>query len=198
MNTTQPKLSAENLKANPIPVSQESLAFLREISTSFTKASRGSGLAEKTLKSYWGSASRYIKWLGATTAKDLERDPTGNFRRYLSQMANENPDREEGNEGVSASTQNLVFHSVRFLYEKVLGIPLGDLSGIPRAKAHGRIVDVPPMEDALMIVKSASGKPGACLRFILGTACRLNEALKLTSSDFDFKRGKVVVGNRRA
>jgi integrase len=159
----------------------------------FITICRAHHLALKTERSYWQSARKFILWMGAKSAKDLERDPTGNFRRYLSQMANENPDREEGNEGVSASTQNLAFHSVRFLYEKVLGIPLGDLSGIPRAKAHGRIVDVPPMEDALRIVRNVHGMTGVCLRLICGTAGRLNDILRVRVKDLDFRRKLVAI-----
>ena len=108
-------------------------------------------------------------------------------------MANQNPDREEGNEGVSASTQNLAFHAVRFLYEKALGVKLGDLSNIPRATGHARIVDVPPMEEALQIVRAVNGKTGTALRLILGTAGRLNDILRLRVKDLDFRRKLVAI-----
>lgn len=100
----------------------------------FIKVARAYHLALKTERSYWHCARHYIRWLGAKSAKDLEHDATENFRKYLSAMANEHPDRTEGNESVSASTQSLNFHALRFLIEKVIGVQLGDLSHIPRAK----------------------------------------------------------------
>jgi integrase len=127
------------------------------------------------------------------SAKELEEKPTERFREFLSAMANQNPEREEGNEGASASTQNLYFHAIRFLYEKVVGIKLGDLSGIPRATAHGRIVDVPSMEDALRIVRGVPGMTGTCLRLICGTAGRLNDILRLRVKDLDFRRKLVAI-----
>ncbi len=159
----------------------------------FITICRAHHLALKTERAYWHHARRHIAWLGAKSAKDLEQDPTGNFRKYLSAMANQNPDREDGNEGVSASTQNGNFHALRFLYEKVVGVKLGDLSNIPRATAHQRIVDVPPMETALQIVKSVNGKTGAALRLILGTAGRLNDITRIRVKDLDFRNKLVAI-----
>lgn len=159
----------------------------------FITICRSNHLALKTERAYWHHARRYIAWLGAKSVKDLEQDPTGNFRKYLSAMANQHPDREEGNEGVSASTQNGNFHALRFLYEKVVGIQLGDLSKIPRAIAHQRIVDVPPMETALQIVKSVNGKTGLALRLILGTAGRLNDITRIRVKDLDFRKKLIAI-----
>jgi integrase len=160
---------------------------------SFITVCRAHHLALKTEKSYWHAARNYIKWLGAESAKDLERNPTENFRKFLSGMANEHPDREEGNEGVSASTQNLHFHGVRFLLEKVVGVKLGDLAGIPRAIGHQRIVDVPPDDVANAIVNSVQGKTGLALRTIRGTAGRLNDITRLRVKDLDFRRKLIAI-----
>lgn len=159
----------------------------------FITICRAHHLALKTERAYWFHARKYIAWLGAKSAKDLEQDPTGNFRKYLSAMANENSHREEGNEGVSASTQNGTFHSLRFLYEKVVGVPLGDLSNIPRATGHQRIVDVPPDDVANALVSSVSGKTGTALRTIRGTAGRLNDILRLRVKDLDFRRKQIAI-----
>lgn len=128
----------------------------------FITVARAHHLALKSQRAYWWQARKYIRWMGAKSAKDLERDPTGNFRKYLSEMANAG-DQREGDEGVSASSQNSAFHALRFLYEKVLGIPLGDLSKIPRATGHKRIVDVPDDKTARRLVESVPGRSGAVL-----------------------------------
>lgn len=159
----------------------------------FITICRAHHLALKTERHYWNFAKNYIKWLGAKSAKDLEKDPTGNFRKYLSAMANENPERENGNEGVSASTQNGNFHALRFLYEKVVGVSLGDLSGIPRATGHQRIVDVPPDDIARRLVEAIRGINGVALRTIFGTAGRLNDILRIRVKDLDFKRKLIAI-----
>ena len=158
----------------------------------FITVSRAHHLALKTQRAYWFQARKYIRWMGAKSAKDLEQDSTENFRRYLSGMANSG-DQIEGDEGVSASSQNSAFHALRFLYEKVVGISLGDLSNIPRATGHQRIVDVPDDATAKRLVESVPGKKGIALRLIYGTAGRLNDILRLRLKDFDFKKKLVAI-----
>lgn len=108
-------------------------------------------------------------------------------------MANVNPDRTEVGEGYSASSQNIAFHAVRFLYEKVLNCPLGDLSNIPRATRMGRIVDVPDDATAVKLVNSVAGDSGLALRSIYGTAGRLNDILRLRVKDLDFQRKLIAI-----
>lgn len=158
----------------------------------FTTIARAHHLALKTERSYWGCAAKYIKWLRAKSAKDLEHDATENFRKYLSEMANDTPNRTHGNEGVSASTQNLNFHALRFLLEKVIGVQLGDLSKIPKASREARIVDVPPDDVARALAETIGGKTGLAIRLIYGTAGRLNDVLRLRVKDLDFRRKLVA------
>lgn len=159
----------------------------------FVTVARANHLSLSSERSYWCSARSYIKWIGAKSSKDLEADPTGNFRKFLSNLANVNPERENGNEGVSASTQNLHFHAIRFLYEKVVGIPLGDLSNIPKATGHQRIVEVPSEEVSVSLVASVVGINGIILRTIYGTGGRLNDILKLRIKDLDFERSLISI-----
>lgn len=159
----------------------------------FVTVARAHHLSLSTERAYYDCARRHIKWLGAKSAKDLARDPTGQFRRHLTELANLNGNRSEGDEGVSASTQNLFFHSLRFLYEKVVGVKLGDLSDIPRAVGHERIVDVPDAETAAKIVNSVPGMNGVALRLIFGTAGRLNDILRLRVKDLDFRKKLVAI-----
>lgn len=158
----------------------------------FTTVARAHHLALKTERSYWSCSAQYIKWTGVKTPGALAVNATENFRKYLSAMANDTPDRKEGNEGVSASTQNLHFHAVRFLLEKVVGVALGDLSSIPKATRSARIVDVPPDDVALALVLAIGGKTGLALRLIYGTAGRLNDAVRLRVKDLDFRRKLVA------
>lgn len=159
----------------------------------FITVARAHHLSLSTERSYWDCARRHIKWIGAKSAKDLEKDPTKQFRDHLTALANGSGIRVEGDEGVSASTQNLFFHSLRFLYEKVLGVELGDLSKIPKATGHERIVDVPDDETAKRLVESVPGQNGVALRLIYGTAGRLNDILRLRVKDLDFRKKLVAI-----
>ena len=158
----------------------------------FKTIARAHHLALATERSYWGAARNYIKWIGAKSADDLCKEPTENFRKFLSEMANDG-ERVEGDEGVSASTQNLHFHAVRFLLEKVMGCELGDLSKIPRATGHVRIVDVPDDDTAKRLVKNIPGQNGTALRTIYGTAGRLNDILRLRVKDLDFRKKLIAI-----
>lgn len=159
----------------------------------FITIARANGLSLSTERAYWDCARKHIKRIGARSAKDMELNPTLQFREHLTALANEHPNRTEGDEGVSASTQNLYFHSLRFLYEKVLGLTLGDLSNIPKARGHERIVDVPDDETAKKIVESVTGINGVALRLIYGTGSRLNDVLRLRVKDLDFKRKLIAI-----
>jgi integrase len=158
----------------------------------FTTVCRAHHLSLSTERHYWHFARRFILWLGAKSPKDLENEPTGKFRKYLSEMANGN-ERNEGDEGVSASTQNGAFHAIRFLYEKVVGIKLGDLAGIPRANGHHRIVQVPDHDAAIKLVTEIPGQNGTALRLICGTGARLNDVLRLRVKDLDFSKKLISI-----
>lgn len=159
----------------------------------FIQISRSHHLSLSSERTYWSAVVKYIRWLGVKSVKELENNPTDNFRRYLSFLANQHPDREEGDEGVSASSQNLAFHALRFLYEKVVGVPLGDLSGIPKSVAHQKIVDVPPDDIARRIVDAIPGRTGLALRLIYGTASRLNDVLRIRVKELDFRKKLVAI-----
>ena len=154
----------------------------------FISIARANHLSLSSERAYWHCARRHIKRLGAKSAKDLERNPTEQFREHLTALANQNTKRTEGDEGVSASSQNLMFHALRFLYTKVVGVELGDLANIPRATAHARIVDVPEHDTAVKLVNSIPGRNGIAIRLMYGTAGRLNDILRLRVKDLDFRK----------
>lgn len=159
----------------------------------FITVARAHHLSLSTERAYWDCSRRHIARLKAKSVKDLEKDPTRQFVEHLTALANESPNRIDGDEGVSASTQNSFFHALRFLYEKVVGVKLGDLSGIPRARGLGRIVDVPEIETAKRIVRAIPGINGLACRTIFGTGARLNDILRLRVKDLDFKKKLIAI-----
>ena len=144
----------------------------------FIAVARAHHLSLSTERAYWDCARRHIKRLGAKSPSDIQKDPTNQFREHLTALANGGLVRIDGDEGVSASTQNLFFHALKFFYEKVVEVKLGDLSGIPRAKGHSRIVDVPDIPTATRIVEAVPGKSGDVLRVMYEQCRRLQDVLK--------------------
>lgn len=137
-----------------------------------------------TERSYWSVARRFIKWSGALSEDELKQDATENFREFIS---------DEANRDIAASTQNVAFNALRFMFERVLDVRLGDLQGIARAKRQEIMVDVPPLDVALNIVNSVPGRNGLVLRLQLGSALRISDALRIRVKDLDFRRKMIAI-----
>jgi integrase len=94
---------------------------------------------------------------------------------------------------VAASTQNQALNALVFLYAKVLDRPLGDCTGIVRAKRPQRLpVVLTPTEVAAMLSKLR----GiywliACLQY--GSGLRLLESIRLRVKDLDFDHRALLV-----
>lgn len=150
----------------------------------FKRRCRADRQSPRTEHSYWHIAKRFVRWTGAKSEDELKRDATQNFREFVA---------EEANRNVAASTQNQVFHALRYMFEQVLATPLGDLSGIKRATKEEIMVDVPPMEVAKQIVNSVPGMNGLVLRCQLASALRVSDALRIRVKDLDFVRRQIAI-----
>lgn len=137
-----------------------------------------------TERSYWAVARRFIIWSGAQSEDELRQDATENFREFIA---------DEANRDIAASTQDLAFNALRYMFEIVLDIRLGDLKGIARAKRQEIMVDVPPMDLAKLIVNSVPGMHGLVLRTQLGSALRISDALRIRVKELDFRRKMIAI-----
>ncbi len=150
----------------------------------FKRQCRADRLALTSERSYWQVARKFILWMGAKSEDELRRDATENFREFIS---------EEANRNVSASTQGQAFHALRYLFERVLDLRLGELKGITRARRQEIMVDVPPLDVALNLVNSISGRNGLALRVQLASALRVSDVLRIRVKDLDFKRKQIAI-----
>lgn len=141
-------------------------------------------LSLSTQRSYWGWTRKCIKWAGIKSTAELANNPTDLFTRYISHLANAD---------VAQATQAQAWNALVFLFEKVVGVKLGEINGVTRATRQERFIDVPEPEQARRIVESVTGKSGLALRLIYGTAMRLKDCLRLRVKDIDFKRGQIAV-----
>lgn len=103
---------------------------------------------------------------------------------------------------VSASTQNQALSALVFLYRDVLGMPVGWLSGLVRAKRPARVPVVLTRDEVRrVLVRLKSRGPAALIAAVLyGSGLRLLEALTLRVKDIDFAMNQITVrggkGNR--
>lgn len=150
----------------------------------FKRQCRADRLALTSERSYWHVTKKFILWTGAKSEEELRLDPTENFREFIA---------DEANRDVAASTQNQAFHALRYLFEQVLKIKLGDLKGIPRARRQEVMVDVPPLDVALKLVNSVPGRNGLALRVQLASALRVSDVLRIRVKDLDFRRKQIAI-----
>lgn len=141
-------------------------------------------LSLSTQRSYYGWARNLIKWAGIKSAAELADNPADLFTKYLSKLANDD---------MAKATQAQAWNALVFLFEKVVGVELGKISGVTRATRQERFIDVPEPEQAKRIVECVTGKTGLALRLIYGTAMRLNDCLRLRVKDLDLKRKEIAV-----
>ncbi|HVF09861.1 MAG TPA: integron integrase [Abditibacteriaceae bacterium] len=109
----------------------------------------------------------------------------GEVRAYLSHLASER--------NVAASTQNVAFNALLFLYRDVLQMELGDLSTTLRAQRPARLPVVYAPGEVQALLGRMSGTHHLMARLLYGSGLRLMECVRLRVKDIDFEYGHVVV-----
>jgi hypothetical protein len=82
-------------------------------------------------------------------------------------------------EQVSASTQTQALSAVVFLYRAVLRKDIGELAGIPRARASTHVPVVLGAQDIRRILDALDGVPRLAAMLLYGAGLRLQECLEL-------------------
>lgn len=99
------------------------------------------------------------------------------------------------NRKVAASTQNQALCAIIFLYKNILGIHLGELKNLKRAKKSKHLPVVLSRDEAKQIISQLSGLPKLVVFLLYGSGLRLSEALRLRVKDIDFSYNQIVVRN---
>lgn len=95
---------------------------------------------------------------------------------------------------VTSSTQNQALNALVFLYRDVLGLDLGGLEHLERAKRPPRVPVVLSRDEVRRLLDVMSGTHQLMARLLYGTGLlRLMELLRLRIKDLDFDRGQIVV-----
>jgi integron integrase len=138
--------------------------------------------SRRTEQAYVGWVRRFVRFCGLRHPRELgERD----VERFLTSLA---VDR-----GVSASAQTQALSALVFLYDAVLGQPLGLCAGLIRAKGTKRLPVVLTRAEVGAILREMRGVPALVAALLYGSGLRLLEALQLRVKDLDFERREIVV-----
>ncbi|HEX4337024.1 MAG TPA: integron integrase [Polyangiaceae bacterium] len=136
----------------------------------------------RTEKAYAGWVARLLKFHRGRLPQELGESEVSAF---LSSLA------LDGN--VSASTQNQALSAILFLYRNVLGVEMGWLEDVVRAKRPVRLPTVLSREEVMRLLQRLRGTTQLVASLLYGSGLRLLEALTLRVKDVDFQRRQVIV-----
>ena len=94
---------------------------------------------------------------------------------------------------VSASTQNQALNALVFLYRQVLGVPLGSIEHLPRARMPGRLPVVLSRDEVARVLSQLRGSMWIIAVLLYGAGLRLQECVELRVKDIDFDRRQIIV-----
>jgi integron integrase len=138
--------------------------------------------SRRTEQTYVHWIIRYIRFHDRRHPKDMGADEV---RHFLSTLATD--------ERVAASTQNLALSSLKFLYERILFIPLSPVDGITPAKRPRRLpVVLTPIEIRAILDRLAQ-PANLCVRLMYGGGLRIHKCMTLRVKDVDVMRREIMV-----
>ena len=94
---------------------------------------------------------------------------------------------------VSASTQNQALSALVFLYGQVLGLDIGPIEHVPRARMPDKLPVVLSREEIGRLITHVDGTMWLIVALLYGTGLRLEECVELRVKDLDFDRNQIVV-----
>jgi integron integrase len=93
----------------------------------------------------------------------------------------------------SASTQNQALCAVLFLYRQVLGLDVGPVEAVPRARVPATVPVVLSVSEVRAVLGRLSGVARLIVSLLYGAGLRLQECLELRVKDIDFERREITV-----
>ncbi len=138
--------------------------------------------ALKTEKAYTQWWQRFEKFAGGRPEGEMGAE---DVRGFLEHLAVERQ--------VSASTQNQALNALLFVFENVLGRPLGNLGDLILAKSKRKLPCVLTVDEVGRVLAELDGVPAIVAQLLYGSGLRLMEALRLRLKDVDFENGQIIV-----
>jgi integron integrase len=134
-----------------------------------------------TEKSYIGWIKRFIYFNNKRHPQDLG---TKEVKTFLSWLANDRY--------VAVNTQKVALNSLVFLYQKILGIDLGELGFTPARKQRSLPV-VLSQSEVQSIIDYLHGQHKLAVQLMYGSGLRVTECLRLRVQDIDLERCSLTI-----
>lgn len=140
----------------------------------------------KTEKSYVRWTKRFINFTEKTDYRVIDKNSITNYLNHLAE-----------NRNVAGSTQNQALCAIVFSVEQVLGLQVGNLNNLQRAKESKNIPVVLSKQQINAILVHMSGVKLLIVKLLYGSGLRISEALRLRVQDLDFDYSQIYVRNSK-
>jgi integron integrase len=152
----------------------------------FVRSLRVRGCTDSTVRTYRQCVVGFVSynWRHGDRRHPSEMG-ADEVRRYLTYLAN---DRK-----VASSTQNQALNALVNLYQKTLGIELGQIGKFARAKKRKTLPVVLDQSEVVTLLSHLRGIYWLLCNLYYGSGLRLNEGLKLRVKDIDLGRCSILV-----
>jgi integron integrase len=135
------------------------------------------------------SQDAYVHWIKRYILYNEKRHPVElgekEIEDFLTYLAVE--------EDVAASTQNLAFNAILFLYKEILHKELGNVADVVRARRPRRMPEAFTRKEAKQVIACLTGVYWLIGNLLYGSGLRLLECLRLRVKDVDFTQNRIVV-----
>lgn len=98
---------------------------------------------------------------------------------------------------VANSTQNQAFSALMFLYTNVLGLDVGELTGVVPAKTSEKKLTVLNTDEVELIMTRLNGTYKLMAMLVYGSGMSMTEVVGLRVKDLDFDLQRIMVSNGR-
>ena len=138
--------------------------------------------SRRTEEAYVHWIRRYIVFHNKTQPADMGASEIAAFLTWLAVRQH-----------VSASTQNQALSALLFLYGPVLGIALGPIEQMPRARMPIRVPVVLSRDEVKRVMDHLTGTMWIIVVLLYGAGLRIQDCLELRVKDLDFDRHQIVL-----
>ncbi|MEK9137946.1 MAG: integron integrase [Bacteroidota bacterium] len=139
-------------------------------------------MSPRTIESYRLWIKRYILFHNKRHPLTMGEEEIRAFLTHLAEREN-----------VAASTQNVAFNAILFLYRNVLQKDLGDIGSFLRAHRPRHLPVVFTHEEACAVLNQLKGANKFRASLLYGSGLRLFECIKLRVQDIDFGMSQIIV-----
>ncbi|MBI3798520.1 MAG: integron integrase [Deltaproteobacteria bacterium] len=183
---TSPKNESVSLPHQPLPQAAATVSAPQErapkLLDQVRAAIRVRHYSLRTEETYVHWVRRFILFHGERHPGVMGEQEIGQF---LTDLAIE--------QHVSAATQNQALNALVFLYRHVLGLDVGQLENIVRAKRPQRLPVVLRKHEVKALLEALEGVQWLMGHLLYGAGLRLMECLRLRVKDIDFSVNQILV-----